>query len=154
LVAAYCTHADRVHKISIVPRGRAALGYTLQLPAQDQFLLTRSELEDRLRGLLGGRAAEEIIFGEASTGAQNDLERATALARQMVALYVMSEKVGLATSAQRPPLYAADKGCQLERDCSEETARQIDEEVKAILARTYADATEILLLHREQLERV
>ncbi|MBV9488467.1 MAG: ATP-dependent zinc metalloprotease FtsH [Verrucomicrobia bacterium] len=154
LVAAYCAHADRVQKISIVPRGRAALGYTLQLPAQDQFLLTRSELDDRLRGLLGGRAAEEIIFGEASTGAQNDLERATALARQMVALYGMSEKVGLATSAQRPPLYAADSITELQRDCSEETARQIDEEVKKILARAYADANAILTVHRKQLEEV
>ena len=79
LIAAHTLHADPVHKISIVPRGRAALGYTLQLPTEDQFLLTRSELVDRIRGLLGGRAAEEIVFGEVSTGAQNDLERATAL---------------------------------------------------------------------------
>ncbi|MBV8900308.1 MAG: ATP-dependent zinc metalloprotease FtsH [Verrucomicrobia bacterium] len=154
LVAAYSPRADRVHKISIVPRGRAALGYTLQLPAQDQFLLTRSELQDRLRGLLGGRAAEEIIFDEPSTGAQNDLERATALARQMVALYGMSEKVGLATAAQRPPMYVPDKGFELQRDCSEETARYIDEEVKSILARAYAEASEILSLHRDQLELV
>ena len=98
-------HADPVHKISIVPRGRAALGYTLQLPTEDQFLLTRSELVDRIRGLLGGRAAEEIVFGEVSTGAQNDLERATALARQMVAMYGMSERVGLASCAQRQPTF-------------------------------------------------
>ena len=81
--------ADPVHKISIVPRGRAALGYTMQLPSEDQFLLTRGELMDRLGGLLGGRAAEELVFGEVTTGAQNDLERATALARQMVAVYGM-----------------------------------------------------------------
>ena len=83
LVAAYSELADPVHKISIVPRGRAALGYTMQLPSEDQFLLTRGELTDRLCGLLGGRAAEELVFGEVTTGAQNDLERATALARQM-----------------------------------------------------------------------
>src|SRR5207249_8857083 len=87
LIAAYSRSADPVHKISIVPRGRAALGFTLQLPTEDQYLMTRSELLNRLRGLLGGRAAEEIVFGEVSTGAQNDLERATALARQMVAMY-------------------------------------------------------------------
>src|SRR6185437_5174746 len=84
LVAAHSEHADPVHKISIIPRGRAALGYTLQLPAGDQFLLTRSELLDRIRGMLGGRAAEETVFQEVSTGAENDLERATAIARQMV----------------------------------------------------------------------
>src|SRR5258707_1611200 len=86
LVAAYSLHADPVHKISIVPRGRGALGYTMQLPSEDQFLMTRSELLDRIRGLLGGRAAEEVVFAEVSTGAQNDLERATGLARQMVAI--------------------------------------------------------------------
>ena len=95
LVATYSEHADEVHKISIVPRGRAALGYTLQLPAGDQFLMTRSDLIDRLKGLLGGRAAEEIVFHEVSTGAENDLERATAMARQMVAAFGMSDKVGL-----------------------------------------------------------
>src|SRR5208337_4885961 len=89
LVAAFSEHADPVHKISIVPRGRAALGYTLQLPADDQFLLTRAELLDRMKGLLGGRASEEIVFNEVSTGAENDLEHATTLARSMVCLYGM-----------------------------------------------------------------
>ena len=101
LVAAYSEHADPVRKISIVPRGRAALGYTLQLPTGDQFLLSRSELIDRIRGLLGGRAAEEIIFGEVTTGAENDLEHATALARQMVGLFGMSESIGLAHVGQK-----------------------------------------------------
>ena len=87
LVAAYSEHADPVHKISIVPRGRAALGYTIQLPTEEQFLQTMAELKDRLKGLLGGRAAEDILLGDISTGAQNDLERATTLARQMVCLY-------------------------------------------------------------------
>ena len=95
LVAAYSKHADPVHKISIVPRGRAALGYTLQLPADDQFLLTRAELLDRIKGLLGGRASEEVVFSEVSTGAENDLEHATTLARRMVCLYGMGESVGL-----------------------------------------------------------
>jgi cell division protease FtsH len=154
LVAAYCNHADPVHKISIVPRGRAALGYTLQLPQEDQFLLTRSELFDRIKCLLGGRAAEEIVFGEVSTGAQNDLERATALARHMVAVYGMSERIGLAHCAQRTATFlpGADGGFQ--RDCSEQTAREIDEEVRALLDRAYAEARQILSQHRDQLESI
>ena len=154
LVAAHSAHADPVHKISIVPRGRAALGYTMQLPNEDQFLLTRSELLDRIRGLLGGRAAEEIIFGEVTTGAQNDLERATALARQMVAMYGMSERVGLANCAQRQAQFLAGPEAALQRDCSEQTAREIDEEVKALLDHEYAKAKEILTMHRDQLEKV
>ena len=101
LVAAYSKYADPVHKISVIPRGRAALGYTMQLPANDQFLMTRSQLLDRIRGMLGGRAAEEVAFQEVTTGAENDLEHATALARQMVCLFGMSKSVGLARCAQR-----------------------------------------------------
>src|SRR5213078_4172765 len=101
LVAASCKNADPVHKISIIPRGRAALGYTMQLPTDDRFLMTRSQLLDRIRGMLGGRAAEEIVFTEVTTGAENDLEHATALARQMVCLFGMSDAVGLARTAQR-----------------------------------------------------
>ena len=152
LMAAYNPDTDPVHKISIVPRGRAALGYTMQLPTEDQFLLTRTQLVHRIEGLLGGRAAEEVVFGEVSTGAQNDLERATALARQMVALYGMSERVGLANCAQRQPTFL--DGQQLQRDCSEETARTIDEEVKNLLDLAYARAKETLTSHRDQLQSV
>lgn len=152
LMAAYNPDTDPVHKISIVPRGRAALGYTMQLPAEDQFLMTRTQLVHRIEGLLGGRAAEEVVFGEVSTGAQNDLERATALARQMVALYGMSERVGLANCAQRQPSFL--DGQQLQRDCSEETARTIDEEVKNLLDLAYARAKETLTAHRDQLQSV
>lgn len=154
LVAAYCAHADPVHKISIVPRGRAALGYTLQLPQEDQFLLTRSELFDRIKCLLGGRAAEEVVLGEVSTGAQNDLERATALARQMVAAYGMNERIGLAHCVQRGPLFLAGPDGGLQRDCSEQTAREIDEEVRSLLEHAYAQAKELLIEHRDQLEQV
>lgn len=154
LVAAYSKHADPVHKISVVPRGRAALGYTLQLPADDQFLLSKSELLDRIRGILGGRAAEEIFFNEITTGAENDLERATALARQMVCVYGMSERIGLAHCAQRQnPLFLAGDGA-FQRDCSEATAREIDEEVKRLLDQAYKDAKQILLEHRDQLDAV
>jgi len=154
LVAAYCAHADPVHKISIVPRGRATLGYTLQLPQEDQFLLTRSELFDRIKCLLGGRAAEEIVFGEVSTGAQNDLERATALARQMVAAYGMSERVGLTHCLFRGPLFLPGHDGGLQRDCSEQTAREIDEEVRSLLEYAYTQAKELLVEHRDQLEQV
>jgi cell division protease FtsH len=154
LIAAHSLHADPVHKISIVPRGRAALGYTMQLPTEDQFLLTRSELVDRIRGLLGGRAAEEIVLGEVSTGAQNDLERATSLARQMMAMYGMSERIGLASCLQRQPGYLNGSEVQIQRDCSEETAREIDEEARSLLALSYDEAKEVLSAHRDELERV
>jgi cell division protease FtsH len=138
LVAFNVTHADPVHKITIIPRGVAALGMTYQLPTEDRFLLTRSELEDRIAVLLGGRVAEELVYGEISTGAHNDLERATELARMMVMKYGMSERVGLATYGERTPLFLRGQGGGLgvERDYSEQTARTIDEEVRAILERT------------------
>jgi cell division protease FtsH len=155
LVAAYSHHADPVHKISIVPRGRAALGYTLQLPTDDQLLMTRSELVERLRGLLGGRAAEEEVYSEVTTGAQNDLERATALARQMVCLYGMSETIGLAQCGQPAnPQFLPGPDGYFQRDCSEETAREIDKEVKELLARALREARAILNEHRDQLEKV
>ncbi len=155
LVAAYCEHADPVRKISIVPRGRAALGYTLQLPTGDQFLLSRSDLIDRIRGLLGGRAAEELVFGEVTTGAENDLEHATALARQMIGLYGMSERIGLAHVGQKQdPFLPAQQDGTIQRDCSEQTAREIDEEVKKLLSEAYESAKGILSSHRDELERV
>jgi cell division protease FtsH len=155
LVAAHSKHSDPVHKISIIPRGRAALGYTMQLPAEEQFLMTQSELLDRIRGLLGGRAAEEQVFGDVTTGAENDLDRATAMARQMVCLFGMSSSIGLARVAQRQgPFYMPNGDGQFQRDCSEKTAQHIDEEVKKILDRAYAEAKEILSLHRDQLELV
>jgi cell division protease FtsH len=139
LVAASVTHADPVHKVTIIPRGVAALGMTYQLPTEDRFLLTRSELEDRIAVLLGGRVAEELVYGEVSTGAHNDLERATDLSRLMVTKYGMSDRVGLVTygtdgslflKAQRSPFGG-------EREYSEETARVIDEEVRGIVERTH-----------------
>jgi cell division protease FtsH len=138
LVAFNVAHADPVHKITIIPRGVAALGMTYQLPTEDRFLLTRSELEDRIAVLLGGRVAEELVYGEISTGAHNDLERASELARMMVTKYGMSERVGLATYGERTPLFlrGAGGGFGSERDYSEETARIIDQEVRAMLERT------------------
>jgi cell division protease FtsH len=155
LVAAFSPGADPVHKISVIPRGRAALGYTLQLPADDQFLMTRSQLLDRIRGMLGGRAAEEVSFGEVTTGAENDLEHATALARQMVCIFGMSKSVGLARCAQRQNgAFMAGMDGTFQRDCSERTAQEIDEEVKKILDESYSQAKTILIEHRQQLELV
>jgi len=115
LVAELRPHADRVHKISIIPRGVAALGYTEQQPTEDRYLLTRAELLDRLDVLLGGRVAEEIIFGDISTGAANDLQRATDMARHMVAQYSMSDKLGLATFEEPRPTFLALGGGHLAR---------------------------------------
>jgi cell division protease FtsH len=155
LVAAHSKYADPVHKVSIVPRGRAALGYTLQLPADEQFLLSRSQLMDKIKGMLGGRAAEEVVYREVSTGAENDLDRATALARQMVCMFGMSQKVGLVHCGQRQnPFVMGPPDGAMQRDCSEQTAREIDEEVKKILDEAYQEARQILTEHRDQLDRV
>ena len=154
LVAAYSPDADPVRKITIVPHGQAALGYTMQVPTGDQFLMSRAELLTRIRGMLGGRASEELEYGDLTTGAQNDLEHATALARQMVCLYGMSEKIGMANCAQRAPAYLPGEPFQLQRDCSEQTAREIDEEVKKLLDNCYAEAKDILSAHRSELRRV
>ena len=155
LVAMFSPSADPVHKISIIPRGHAALGYTLQLPAEDQHLLSRSALIDRLKSLLGGRAAEELIFGEVSTGAENDLQHATAVARQMVAMFGMGQSVGLMHCGQRSSPFgplAPDEVMQ--RDCSDQTAREIEQEVRQILDKAYAEAKSILEEHRSHLEHV
>jgi cell division protease FtsH len=160
LVAARSPGADPVHKISIVPRGRGALGYTMQVPEVDRFLLTRGELLGRLRTLLGGRVAEELALGEPSTGAQDDLQRATALARQIVTVHGMSPAIGLPTCAQSSPGAHPATAGSLVRDCSEATAHVVDVEVRRILDDAYREAREILsrdhayleLLARELLE--
>lgn len=148
LVAESLPEADPVHKISIIPRGVAALGYTLQLPTEDRYLLTKSELLDRLAVLLGGRAAEEIVFGEISTGAQNDLQRATDIARSMVKEFGMSAQLGpVFLESPRQSLFLnADFGS--DKKYSEETARLIDQEVKRIILETY-DKVKIILEERK-----
>ncbi len=151
LVASALPNADPVHRISIVPRGVAALGYTLQLPTEDRYLLTRAELLDRLSVLLGGRVAEEIVYGEVSTGAQNDLEQATEIARAMVMDYGMSEKLGPQTFRKRESLFLEPMWRHRE-DISEETARLIDQEVAALIKEAHARAQEILSKNRKRLE--
>ncbi|MBI3030793.1 MAG: ATP-dependent metallopeptidase FtsH/Yme1/Tma family protein [Candidatus Rokubacteria bacterium] len=145
LVAASVEHADPVHKVSIIPRGIAALGMTYQRPVEDRYLLTRSELEDRIAVMLGGRVAEEIVYGEVSTGAHNDLDRATEVARLMVTRYGMSERLGpLTFGNDQRGQFLRGAGLPVERDYSEETARVIDEEVRAIVERSLARVRGIL----------
>jgi cell division protease FtsH len=150
-VASLLPNADPVHRISIIPRGISALGYTLQLPTEDRYLMTKSELLDRLAVLMGGRVAEEIIFGEISTGAHNDLQRATDIATSMVKEYGMSEKLGYVTfEKEKKPLFLPTAFGSA-KEYSEETARQIDEEVKRIVDETYKRVKEILLGKKEKL---
>jgi cell division protease FtsH len=166
LTAEFRKHADRVAKVSIIPRGIAALGYTQQLPTEDRYLLKKSELLDRLDVLLGGRVSEEIVFGDLSTGAQNDLQVATDMARHMVTQYGMSQRLGLAAFEQSsaPSLYPG--GLAERRPYSEETAQVIDSEISRLLAdarervratlvdkRDLLDALAHALLERETLDR-
>jgi len=154
LVAASLPNSDPVHRISIIPRGIAALGYTLQLPTEDRYLMTRSELLDKLAVLFGGRMAEELVFDEISTGAHNDLTRATDIARRMVIEYGMSPKFGpLAFEAKRSPVFL-DGGLSAPKEYSEETAREIDQEVARIIQETYARVRHILTKRRDDLERL
>ncbi len=138
LVASSLPHADPVHKVTIIPRGVSALGATYQLPLEDRYLLTRSELEDRIAVLLGGRAAEEVVYGEISTGAHNDLDRATEMARLMVTQYGMSEQLGPMTfGGGQQAMFLRGAGLGQEREYSEATARVIDDETRAIIDRIY-----------------
>jgi cell division protease FtsH len=136
LVAASTPGADRVHKISIIPRGIGALGYTQQLPTEDRYLMTRQELMGKIDVLLGGRMAEAIVFGDVSTGAHNDLQRATDIARAMVLEYGMGKTLGLSTyPRQRHPAFLSpDQASFLGKEYSEATAAQLDEEVKDLIA--------------------
>ncbi|MCA9228639.1 MAG: cell division protein FtsH, partial [Planctomycetales bacterium] len=134
-LVAYCLpNTDPVHKVSIIPRGLAALGYTMQRPEADRYLMTKSELESRIQVLLAGTLTEEMIYSDISTGAQNDLERCTSIARAMVMDYGMSRlgRVNYRDSNQSPFLASAS-GEETTRSHSEQTAREIDEEVKHII---------------------
>lgn len=145
LIAKYLPTTDPVHKIYIVPRGITALGYTLQLPTQDRYLMTRSELIDKIAVLLVGRAAEEIVFGEISTGAQNDLFRATDTARRMVKEYAMSDTLGpLAFERERHPLFLEGAMAPPSGKYSEDTARQIDKKVNRLVIESYKKAKSLL----------
>jgi cell division protease FtsH len=153
LVAECLSHVDRVHRISIIPRGIAALGYTLQLPTQDRYLMTRTELLERLTVLMGGRTAEELVFQEISTGAQDDLARATEIARSMVLQYGMSERLGPQTYEQGPPPTFLDSMMPRPRaEMSEETARDVDREVHNLIAEAHERARKLLEEQRSTLD--
>ena len=143
IVASILPHADPVRRVSIIPRGIAALGYTIQLPTEERYLLTKSELLDRMAVMLGGKAAEEIIFGEPSTGARNDLEKATEMAISMVRSFGMSEKLGMASYDTGRSQFLGTPWSR-PKDYSEDTARKIDEEVNTMLAEAYEKAKAVL----------
>jgi cell division protease FtsH len=153
IVGHYLEHADPVHKVSVVSRGQA-LGYTISMPQEDKFLTTRAELNDTMAMTLGGRAAEEIVFGEITTGASNDLEKVTATAKQMVMRFGMSDRLG-------PRVFGHDQGqpflgreFSAEPDYSDEIAREIDDEVRRIIESAHQSAKDILGAHRDSLETV
>lgn len=151
IVGWFLEHTDPVLKVSIVPRGFAALGYTLQTPLEDRFLMTVEELDDRICALLGGRVAEEIVFGRISTGAQNDLERITNLAYAMVADYGMSEELGYISlkDSQNP-----DASYGINKKYSDHTSQRIDEAVRNIIERNHKRTKELLESRRDQLEEM
>lgn len=154
LVALSLPGTDPVKKISIVPRGIAALGYTMQVPTEDRFLMKKTELLNRIASLLGGRAAEELVFGDISTGAHNDLARATDIARSMVKEYGMSEKVGQVYFAkEKQPMFLNVPGMETRGDYSEAMAQLIDQEVKEIINTQYDKAKGILKEKRDALDK-
>ena len=151
LVAALEKHSQPVSKITIVPHTSGTLGYTMQMPEEEKYLSTAEELRTELRTLVGGRAAEQVVFGVQTTGAANDIQRATALARNMVTQYGMSEKFGLMSTASVENQYLDG---QAYMDCSQETAAEVDKEVMEILQKAYADAKRILTENRGLLDEI
>jgi cell division protease FtsH len=154
IVAESVEHADPVHKISIIPRGIAALGYTQQQPTEDRYLMTRSELLDRLAVLLGGRVAEEQVFGEISTGAQNDLQRATDIARSMVTEYGMSDLMGLATYERAHQPMFLPESFTPSKTYSEKKSAQIDDEVTRVIEEAHQRVRGILSARRKVLDEL
>ncbi len=151
LVAALEKHSQPVSKITIVPHTTGALGYTMQMPEEEKYLSTKDELTTELKSLVGGRAAEEVAFGVQTTGASNDIQRATDLARRMVTQFGMSSRFGLMALSTVQNEYLEG---QAYMDCSQDTAAQVDQEVQAILAQVFSDAKKILSDHRNLLDEV
>src|SRR5262245_50491315 len=157
LVAAFTPGADQVHKISIIPRGIAALGYTQQLPTDDRYLMTKEELLGKVDVLLGGRAAEEVVFGEVSTGAHNDLQRATDIVRSIVVEYGMGRTLGPVTYTRRRPTFLGDQGSYFPdgaREYSEATAQAVDAEMKQLMSERMQRMTELIRAKRPLLEKL
>ena len=157
LVAAFTDGADQVHKISIIPRGIAALGYTQQLPTDDRYLMTRQELLGKVDVLLGGRAAEEVVFNEVSTGAHNDLQRATDIVRSIVLEYGMGETLGPLTYPRRRSTFLGDAGAyfpEAGRDYSEATAEAVDAEMKQLMSDRMQRVTQLIRDKQALLDRI
>jgi cell division protease FtsH len=153
LVAMSLPGVDEVHKVSVIPRGIGALGYTIQRPTEDRFLMTRAELEAKMAVLLGGRAAEHLVFGHTSTGAADDLVKVTGIARSMVMRYGMSDKLGpVAYDQERTPFLEGPR-VPVAQEFSEDTAREIDREVRDIVGRVFEQAVSILGRNRALLEK-
>lgn len=152
LVAAAIPGADPIHKVSIIPRSIGALGYTMQRPTEDRYVITSGELTDRMAVLMGGRAAEQIAFGDFSTGAADDLAKVTDIARQYVARFGMSESVGQAVLEQVVQPYLDSPLAQTKRDYSEATSRELDLAVRALIEETFARARSILEGRRKDLD--
>jgi cell division protease FtsH len=143
-----------VHKVSIIPHGVGALGYTIQRPTEDRYLMTRAELEHKMAGLLGGRAAEQLVFGEISTGAADDLAKATDIARAMVLRYGMSDALGnVAYDRDRSPFLQPNFPVPQERSYSEDTAHTVDGAVRGFVDNAFAQASAILRRNRTLLDR-
>jgi cell division protease FtsH len=153
IVALSLPGTDPVQKISIIPRGIAALGYTMQVPTEDRFLMKKTELLNKIATLLGGRAAESAVFGDISTGAHNDLARATDIATSMVKEYGMSEKVGQVYFAREKRARFLDIAPQGSLEYSETTAQLIDAEIREIINAQYARALEIVTKNRAVLDK-
>ena len=154
MVAEHVPTGQPVHKISIIPRGVSALGFTLQLPVEEKFLSTEDELKDQLAILLGGRLAEQIVLGSISTGAQNDLEKASEIARNMVCNLGMSKKMGPLTYGKRQQLQFLETEVSEYRNYSDETARLIDTEIMALVEEAETRAREIIIANRSTLEKL
>jgi cell division protease FtsH len=153
LVAHFLEHTDPVHKISVIQRGQA-LGYTISLPTEDKFLTTRAELRDTMAMTLGGRAAEEIVFSEVTTGASNDIEKVTGTAKQMVMRFGMSEKLGPRVFGHDHAQPFLGREFSSEPDYSDDVAREIDAEIRRVVEEAHQVAIGILAEHRPQLERI
>lgn len=153
IMGMFLEHADPVHKVTIIPRGRAG-GYTLSLPEEEKFFATRSEMLDELKLLLGGRVAEALVLKDISSGASNDLERATALARQMICKYGMSENLGPVTFGRQESQVFLGRDLGHDRDYSEEVAAEIDKEVRSFMEAAYAATEELLSKHMHELHLV
>jgi cell division protease FtsH len=144
---------DPVTKVTIVSRGMA-LGYTMSLPQEDRYLHSKTEFEDKIAGMLGGTVAEQLVFGDTTTGASNDLEKATNLARAMVTQYGMSERLGPLTFGKKEEMIFLGREISEQRNYSDEVAAKIDSEVREIIDRAYERAKEALIAQRAVLDRL